>query len=134
LLETFDGEATEWVCLPKQGDGTGEIADCSSSPPTAALLLDSTSVDQDTGTFCKPRRTTCAATRTYGVGGLGGNWCQSDDDCGLVGVADGLCLPYNNNADTKLCTYPCQLGFDCAADLECAFVSGSGDTRVCTLD
>jgi hypothetical protein len=134
ILETFEGEPTEWVCLPKQGDGEGETAACSNTRLTTSTI-EAVSADALSGLFCKPRRTTCAGVLSYGTGGTtppGGtppDVCEGDDDCGLPGVADGVCLPFDGNANTKLCTFPCQVGLDCVANVACDL-----ESRVCALE
>jgi hypothetical protein len=134
VLETFDDEPTEWVCLPKQGSGPGETAACSNTRLTTSTI-EAVSADAVSGMFCKPRRTTCAGVLTYGTGGAtppGGtppDFCQNDDDCGLPGVADGVCVPFDGNEDTKLCTYPCQVGLDCVTGISCDI-----ESRICGLE
>lgn len=124
VRENFGNQETEWVCLPKQGDGC--------AAPLIGLVEEATSVDAHTGAFCKPAKTTCAGYRHYGNGGLQSGSCQVDEDCGLEGVADGFCRPYPTNNSIKVCSYQCQLAMECPNSVDCEAIGGN--TFACSLD
>lgn len=117
VLENFGGQPTEWVCLPKRPQG-------GCARPLIGLIEDGISADsQDVEDFCKPANASCAAYRDYGQGGAQGSEpCEEDADCGLEGVADGLCVPYPNTS-FKLCTYRCLVSFECPG--QCAGPQGA---------
>lgn len=130
ILENFNDQDTEWVCLPRRPENG-----CTSFRQLIASLPDATSADGETGTFCKPPRTSCAAVRHFANGGLKDpEWCDSDDDCGLPGQADGYCLPYLGEESTRACTYECLGSAECRNAVPCETVDGSGETAVCSLD
>jgi hypothetical protein len=113
VFESFAEQDTEWVCLPKKPDD-------GCTRPLIGLLEEATSADsQVIEAFCKPANTTCASFRHYGGGGFEGeDPCEVDDDCGLPGVADGLCVPYPNTS-LKLCSYSCLVNFECPSPSQC---------------
>jgi hypothetical protein len=113
VFESFAEQDTEWVCLPKKPDD-------GCTRPLIGLLEEATSADsQVIEAFCKPANTTCASFRHYGSGGFEGeDPCEVDDDCGLPGVADGLCVPYPNTS-LKLCSYSCLVNFECPSPSQC---------------
>lgn len=118
LLDTYENQPTEWTCLPSKPNG-GCV-----TPPLLGSLSGS-SADQQVGDFCRPAsHVSCAAFRDFGSDGAdtnpdNGAWCDSDDDCGLPDVADGLCLPYHGNSETKLCSYACGTSVECANNTTC---------------
>lgn len=104
------GASVGTFCLLERS-ATQECGDTSAvfqpySHPRAA-----TSVDGADGTFCfPPPDTSCQTLLDYNS-----RPCDSDDDCGLPGVADGDCPPIGGR-----CSYTCGGDLDCSASSNCA--------------
>lgn len=128
ILENFDNQDTEWVCLPEEPE-----AGCATGTELISTLTEATSVDGETGNFCKPAHTTCAGHRHFGKKGLSStNYCQTDDDCGLPNILDGRCLPFPGSNTVRYCSYPCVIVSECPGS-ECNTYN-SGAFRACSLD
>ncbi len=129
ILENFEDTNTEWVCLPRKPENG-----CGSLRPLSATLSDAVSIDGETGNFCKPPTTTCSAVNHFGSGGLQEpDSCETDDDCGLPGVADGFCLPFRGDENARACTYLCLGNPDCRSGVTCGSSEGTEEV-VCSLD
>jgi hypothetical protein len=113
VMETYEGVQTGYHCLPIEGlwNGSGECGDIRAFVSSVA----STSIDGLSGSFCKPRSTSCRGYADYGSATVSNDAglasCNSDEDCGLMGVDDGVCVPWTET--TNRCTYPCVSQDDC---------------------
>jgi hypothetical protein len=131
VLESYEGVDTGFYCLPMPVEKK-----CEPNQPLIDSIV-ATSVDGTRTVFCKMSLTTCQGYRHYGIGtatndaGLG--YCNSDDDCGLPGVDDGICLSWPD--DIKRCTYECNIDADCPRSI-CVNMADSDNVarRLCLIE
>ena len=102
--QLFENTPAGFYCFP--------IA--SSTAPTCPpqLFIDpvtTNTIDGEQQTLCMPRRTTCPSIVVQTT------VCTTDDDCGIPGLDDGLCVPVD--ATVSQCTMPCNTSNDCPSSL-----------------
>lgn len=111
VLTQFQGQDTGYFCLLREGgDAEDSPADCR----TAQLYTNAqelTSTDGRTGRYCALEYTTCQALFDYS------DACEVDDDCGVPGLDDGLCVPYSET--TYRCSYSCAHVGQCPEFTQC---------------
>lgn len=135
VLETFAGTETGYRCLPIQGlwDQGKECGDI--TPPFVGSVA-TTSIDGRSAMFCKPRSTSCQGYADYGRGTVSNDsglaTCTNNDDCGLPGVADGVCVAWTET--TNHCTYPCASDADCHTSCNGVTAVDESVQQVCSLD
>lgn len=134
VLEVHNGVEAGYHCLPIQGLwNQGNV--CADNSPFVGSVT-ATSVDGRSGTFCKPRTTSCQGFAHYGGGAIsnesGEAVCDSDEDCGLSGVADGVCVPWSET--TNRCTYQCIGDVDCSTECSNTTAVDESAQQVCSLN
>lgn len=135
VRDEYDEVDGGWRCLWREPDlGNGDTC------PDLEVFggpVEATSIEGVVGPYCHPKYTSCEGYRDYGVGPVTGEsgqaTCLTNDDCGLPGADDGVCVPISANSNR--CTYRCTSDQDCDAQLTCGTTNdvGAVPSKVCLL-
>ena len=104
---------TDTRCVQEKVGSTGYFCFPVNNPTCTAIpfsVLSTGTIDNPTQTACTLRRTSCAAILDFDS-----QACEDDADCGLTGVADGICVSAGARGD--FCSVPCTGASDCAGGL-----------------
>jgi hypothetical protein len=100
VQQSFNGTTVGDFCLPLPVANS-----CASLQPYFASANLPTIDSATPGAICVLRETTCPALNDAT------NECQQAEDCGVAGLADGVCTEID--ATVSQCTTPCQNDNDC---------------------